>query len=387
LARGTTGLGDGIRLSVLPLLTASLTRDATLVGGVSAFATAPWLLFGLPAGAIVDRFDRRVLLVAANAIRALTIGLVAASIFGGWASIPLVYLLAFVNGSTETVISTASSTVLPSLVSAEQLAGANVRLSIVDTATSEFVGPSLGGLVFALSAGAALALNAAVFALGALTVTGIPTRPAPGNPRPKLRHALVEGLRWMIAHQLVRFLCLGVGVVAFIDSAWFAILVLYARRILHLGGFGFGLLLTIGGIGSIAAGFAVMRLTRSITRGGAMLAAVSAMGVSQLTIGLTSDRAVTAAMLALSGAAFTVWNVCVVTLRQSLVPDELLGRVTSAYLFVGFGATAIGAVSGGALANTFGIRAPFLAGAPLLGVLLLGLRRSLLGAEQTAPAS
>jgi MFS family permease len=118
-ASGASGTADGIRLALLPLLVASLTPDATLVGGVTAVATIPWLLFGLISGAVVDRADQRLLLASANAVRAVAIALIGVAFWTSAASVALIYLLAFLNGSAQTVVASAAAALLPRLVAAD----------------------------------------------------------------------------------------------------------------------------------------------------------------------------------------------------------------------------------------------------------------------------
>ena len=292
------------------------------------------------------------------------------------ASVGVVYLLAFVNGSAETVVASAAAAILPRLVPDERLDEANGRLSIVQTSASEFAGPPLGGLLFSLSASVTCLVNGAIFAVGALILTVLPPNP-PSGLRRGFFSDLVAGLRWLLNHRALRMLCVGVGVVGLVDAAWFSILVLFTRHLLGLGSTGFGLLLAVGAIGSVGGGLIAPRLTRRIGRVDALTLAVVAMAAAETVIALAPDRAVTAAMLALSGAAFTIWNVTSVSLRQRLAPPDLLGRISSAYLFVAFGATAVGAALGGVIASVLGLRAPFLLGAPPLLLLLPPLRRSL----------
>lgn len=242
------------------------------------------------------------------------------------------------------------------------------------TATSEFAGPPLGGFLFGLSTALACLVNAAIFALGAIVMALLPSNPSRAGIA-GLGTDLISGLRSLLRHRALRTLCLSVGVVAFVDSAWFSVLVLYARHLLQLGSAGFGLLLAAGAMGSVAGGLVASRLRRQLGQANTLTFAAVAMSAAELALGLAARVPVAALMLALSGGALTILNVLASSLRQRLAPADLLGRVSGAYLFVGFGAAALGASVGGVVASLLGLRAPFLLGAPLLLFLIPPLRR------------
>jgi MFS family permease len=151
-----------------------------------------------------------------------------------------------------------------------------------------------------------------------------------------------------------------------VDTAWFAILVLFAIEVLDVGSAGYGLLVAAGGVGAIAGSLLAAPLSRAYGRGAALVVSLVVAAAAQTGVGLTSTAVVAGALLGVSGFAFGVWNVAAVSLRQALAPDRLLGRVHSAYRFLGVGASAVGALAGGLVADTLGLRAPFLIGAPLL---------------------
>lgn len=370
-------LGDGVRLTAFPLLAAALTRDPKLVAGLTFVQGLPWLVFGLVAGALVDRIDRRLTMAIVNAGRALAAAGLAVAIAVGWGGIVLLYVVAFLLGTGETLVDNASQAFLPRLVSRQELRRANGRLQVAGRIGNEFAGPPLGGLLFGVAHAAPVVLDAATFGGASAAVLAVRGRfrvdPDPDLAPTTLFAEVREGLAWLRGQRELTAIAASVAVFALVDSAWFSVFVLYALEVLRVGSLGYGLLILGGGVGAIAASIVAPRLpTRAGLVGSLVLAAAT-----QLALGLTAEVAVAAAMLALSGACFGVWGVIASSLRQELVPDRLLGRTSSVYLFLGLGATAVGALVGGAVADAAGIRAPFLLGVPLLAATAVYLGRAL----------
>jgi MFS family permease len=375
LFAGTTvsRLGDGIRFAAFPLLAASLTRDPRLVAGLTFVQGLPWLLFGLHAGAFVDRADRRAVIVAVNAARAAAAGALAAAVLLDRSGVALLYAVAFLLGTGETLVDNAAGAFLPSLVPRERLRRANGLLGAAGRVGHEFAGPPLGAVLFGLAAAAPVLADAASFAVAAAVVASVRGSFRPERAETRLWADVREGLRWLRRQPSLRAVTAAVAVLGVVDSMWFSILVLYALEVLHVGSLGYGLLLVAGGVGAVAGSLAAARAGTRAALAGAILVAAA----TQLVLGLTADTALAAAMLALSGASFGLWSVVATTLRQELAPDELLGRTSSVYLVLGLGGIAVGGVVGGFVADGLGIRAPFLLGAPLLALTGLWLAREL----------
>ena len=168
-----SNLGDGIDAAALPLLAATLTRDPRLVAGMAVAFTLPWLLFALPAGAIVDRLDRRKVMYRVNVVRAALVAVIALSVVTDTASIWLLYVLAFSLGSCETLFDNAAQSIMPSIVATPQLERANGRLYAGEVVTNVFVGPPIGGILFAVAASVPFWLDSASFLVAALLVATI----------------------------------------------------------------------------------------------------------------------------------------------------------------------------------------------------------------------
>lgn len=363
-AGAISNLGDGVALAALPLLAARLSDSPTTVALVAAAGALPWLLFSLVGGAIADRTDRRRTMALVDTFRFVVMGLLAVAVATDVVTIPLLAITAFALGMAETVFDNASAAILPSIVTEDRLEAANGRLEGAQIVGNQFVGPPLGAWLFAAAAGMPFALDAASFlaaALLVLTVRGS-FRPARDVSATTVRHDIAVGLRWLFAHRLLRSLAIALGILNFAAMATTAVLVLYARHVLGLSNTEFGFLITAEATGAVIGSLVAARLSARLGQGRALVVTAVGMAISLLVPGLASQPVVVAVALAFGGASALVWNVLTVSLRQSIVPDALLGRVNSAYRMIGLGTMPLGALAGGLLADAFGLRAPYLIG-------------------------
>jgi MFS family permease len=372
----TSNLADGIGRTALPLLAASLTRDPVLVAGLTTFAFLPWLLFALVSGALVDRVDRRYAMSAANALRALASGTLVVLTVLHAGSVPVLYAVAFVLGTAETVYDSATRALLPQVVGRRELDRANGLLTVEETLGQQFVGSPVGSALFGVAVALPLGLNAAGFAVAAalvLTVRGA-YRPVRAE-RTSVRRDMADGVRWLSRHALLRGLTLISAATAFVQSMGTGVLVLYVLQVLDLPAAAFGLIMLGMGVGGVLGGLLTPPLARRFGRaamltGGAVVAAV-AMGA----LAVTGSGVVAAVLGAVSAAGVMVWNVLTMSLRQSLIPEVMFGRVQGAYRTLVWGGIALGSLAGGVVAHAVGLRVLFaVIGAGLLALaVVLGL--------------
>jgi MFS family permease len=385
-ASAVSNLADGVNRVALPLLAATLTRDPVLVAGLTSLAFLPWLLFALPAGAVVDRVDRRRAMAGANAVRALALGALAVTVLTGTASLVVLYAVAFTVGAAETVYDSAARAVLPQVVRRDQLDRGNGLLTSAEEASQAFIGAPLGSVLFALAVAAPLATTAGGFLLAALLVLtiGRVRRPLRGaGPRTSIRRDVAEGVGWLWRHRFLRGLTLVSASTSLTQAMTTGVLVLYALDTLHIGEAGYGLLLTAAGVGAVVGGLTAAPLARAIGRT-ATLVAGSAIAAGTLGgLAFTQDGVVAGALFAGGTVGVLFWNVLTMSLRQALIPEELFGRVQGGYRTLVWGGIPLGALVGGVLADATSVPTVFAvagaAGLVLSGVLwrLLTVHRDL----------
>ncbi|WP_181772440.1 MFS transporter [Amycolatopsis pittospori] len=359
-ATGIDNLGNGVFTAALPLLAVALSRDPRDVALVSAATYLPWLLLSLTAGAVVDRVDRITLMWRTQALQALVVGVLAALVSAEAISVPLLVVLAFALGACDVFYDNAAQAVLPDLVPKDLLHKANGSQQVALIVGRQFVGPPLGSLFFALAWTLPFALDAASFVVAAALLARIPKLGGGHTGSAKV----LDGLRWLKGHRLLRALALLLGVNTFCGQLANVTLVLFVTDALRLGAGTFGLLLAGAAVGGVLGGVTISWLVARIGDLRALLASLAVNAVAFVGIGFSPNVFAVGAFLAVSGFATTVWNVVSAGLRQRNVPSSLLGRVNSVYRLLGWGLMPLGALTGGLLAHRFGIRVPY----PVAGI-------------------
>lgn len=379
-AAAVSNAGDGVRLTALPLLAAAVTRNPVAVSGILLAGHIPWLLFSLPAGAIVDRLDRRKLVSGVSAVRALVMALLCGAVIFGEAALPALYAVAFLQGIGEVFSDNAVFALVPRVVPHDRLEDANGRLESVVQVTNQFAGPAAGGFLFAHAAGLPFFVDALSFLAMALLVRGVKLRPERAEAgagdetaeRKSIRADIAEGVRWLRARPALRNLSYIAALTNFALNGTFAIFVLFALEELGLSATAFGVLLSIEALGALGGCLLAARIRKHVGIPLAIAGALAVAGLANLAIASTASVPVVALMMVAVAFAGGVWNVLTSSLRQAVTPDRLLGRVQSAHRLLSWGAIPFGTLLGGVAAHSFGLRAPFLIAAFLLCGLAAG---------------
>ncbi len=388
-----SNLGDGIGVIAYPWLASAVTRNPVLIAAVAAAQRLPWLLFTLPAGVITDRNDRRRLMVGSNVVRAfLTVG-VAATVMLRQDSLPspdeaaagevvgtdvglyLVIIAAtMLLGMAEVLYDNSAQTFMPAIVSQPNLEKANGRLWSVEMVANQFLGPPLAGVLLLVAFSLPFYIDAATFAVSAALISAIATTPrVRAKPAADLTSGWVgeakEGFVWLWHHPLLRPLAISLGLFNLLGNGVFAVLVLFAQEVLATSSTEFALLMTGGAVGGVIGGWSAARLARMFGDGPSLWIAVAVNGVMTTVAGLVSLWPIVWVTFAVSTVFAVLWNVITVSFRQTVIPDDLLGRVNSVYRLFGWGMIPIGAIVGGLIvtvSESFGggrelsLRMPFL---------------------------
>jgi MFS family permease len=242
---------------------------------------------------------------------------------------------------------------------------------------NQFVGPPLGGVLIGISVPLVLGgsvIGYALAAVGLTLVTGT-FRPERSGPPTRLTTDIAEGLRYLWHHRVLRTLAIMVGVLNLASTAAFAVVVLYAVSPgpMGLSEAGFGILLTTFAIGSLLGSFVAAPLEARFGRVPILFTGVALVSIMFAVPAFTTSALVVGGAYVVTGLSVVVWNVITVSLRQRIVPDELLGRLNAAYRLLAWGSQPIGALLGGVIGAWLGLPAVFLlAGA--LGLTLLATR-------------
>lgn len=353
-------LGDGFAMSAGPLLVASQSHDPRLVALALLLQQLPYLMFGLVAGALSDRLDRRAIVVTVDLLRALVLGVLSVTIVEGAVNIGLVLASMFLLGIAEVFGRNAFQTLLPMIVDRADLAIANARTQSGFVVLMQLIGPAVGAALFASGMAVPFVSQAALVALAAVFAARITLRPGERTrPQRHIGREMAEGVRWTIRHPAVRTLVLTILIFNVTFGAAWSVLVLYARQRLGLQSVGFGLLTTVAAVGGIVGTFTYGWITARLSLGNIMRIGLIIETLTHLGLALTTVPAVAMAIFFVFGAHAFVWGTTSITVRQRAVPLGLQGRVSGVNDIGVFGGLVVGAALGGVIADRWGITAPF----------------------------
>ena len=365
-ASTTSALGSGLATIAAPLYVAAHTSSPLIVAATSGVAWLPWLLFALPGGVLVDRVDRRRLMIAIDWVRVAALGFLAVALLAGRADIVLLDGVLFVINTGEVVFRSASQAMLPAVVPRASLERANGWLVGGTTLMQGMIAGPLGGFLFVLAASVPFFVNTGTYAASAV-FTGLVagtyrTRLAAGGGPRRVRAELAEGFRWLARQRLLRTMAVLIGLLNLTLTAATAVLVLLARERLHLGAVGYGALFTCEAAGALLGSACGDWLIRRVTATWTIRIGLVVEAGLHLTLATTRSAYVAGFMMFAFGVHGALWSIVGSSLRQRLTPPEMLGRVGSTSLFIAAGGNCAGALLGGVVAARFGITAPFWAG-------------------------
>ena len=392
VAHAVSNLGDGISQVAYPWLASAVTRSPLLIAAVAVASRLPWLVFTLPAGVITDRFDRRKIIIAMDITRAFLALLVAVAVTfevnnlpaldtvgsgidlaTNWFLYTVLIVTALLFGCAEVLRDNSAQTFLPEVVEADQLESANGKLWSVEFVTNSFVGPPLGSFLIGIFVFLPFYFDTATFFVSAALIATLATIARPVKPQAEkkalnFRAEIKEGFTWLWKHELLRPMAIILGCLNGLGAITAATFILFAQEILDTSVFIFAILGTAGAVGGTVGGILGPKISARLGSGPSLYLTLLTAPLITLIIGLSSSWQLFWALTAIGTCFAVLWNVITVSLRQSIIPSHLLGRVNSVYRFFAWGSLPIGTLIGGALVDLvqltgdreFALRLPYL---------------------------
>ena len=378
-----SNLADGLFKTSALLLAATLTKDPVVISILAAVVMLPWLLFAIPIGGLVDRFDRRLLLATANAIRFVMAAFLAVTVALDFVTIPTLYFVAFVIGAAEVLYDTTSQSMIPQVLKIKHLERGNARLEIGAVTVGEFIGTPLSGLLFTAAIALPFALGSAGILVAAVLVLMIP-----GNFRkaiatdenyvptaPTTFWADIRfGIRYLYENKTLLKLVLLTASVGMFSAATSSTVVLFLTEELAVEPVWFGFVFVVPAVGAILGSITAPKVSALYGRTTVMAHSMIAFCLAAVLTGFSPNVFVFAIVGLLMSVTVTWWNVLLMSTYHQIIPNELFGRIHGTRRTLVWGLMPIGSLLGGFIAQ-YGLRMPyFIAGGVALIIAFAGFR-------------
>ena len=401
-----SNLADGIAGFAYPWLFSLLTRDPLLISIVSVLVNLPRLIFVLYAGVIADKFNRQKILIFTRLGQVFLTSIFIVLIYLNLDNIPkevqfnepqfeskfliisAAYLLAFMFGLLEVTRDNAAQAFLPQIVSKDNLPKANGRLFGIEIVTNNFLGTPVGGFLIGLSLITPFIFDTLLMLVSVFFITGIKgkfERPEDINKDQNTSEMIKEGVEWLKNNTLLKRLAIYTGIANFFGSMQFPIMILFAQELIGLNAIQYSFLAYGAAIGGLVGSQVANKINAKLEESKTLLISVALFGIGMFAPYVTTNPFIVAGSFGLSSFGSVLWNVQAVSIRQALIPDNLLGRVNSVYRLLALGLNPIGAIFGGAIvkildnsfSREFALRFPFLLGGIFMLILFLSAPRLL----------
>ena len=395
-----SNLADGIAGFAYPWLFSLLTRDPLLISIVSVLVNLPRLIFVLYAGVIADKFNRQKILIFTRLGQVFLTSIFIVLIYLNLDNIPkevqfnepqfeskfliisAAYLLAFMFGLLEVTRDNAAQAFLPQIVSKDNLPKANGRLFGIEIVTNNFLGTPVGGFLIGLSLITPFIFDTLLMLVSVFFITGIKgkfERPEDINKDQNTSEMIREGVEWLKNNTLLKRLAIYTGIANFFGSMQFPIMILFAQELIGLNAIQYSFLAYGAAIGGLVGSQVANKVNARLEESKTLLISVALFGIGMFAPYVTTNPFIVAGSFGLSSFGSVLWNVQAVSIRQALIPDNLLGRVNSVYRLLALGLNPIGAIFGGSIvkildssfSREFALRFPFLLSGIFMFILFL----------------
>ena len=359
-----TNLADGVVITAAPLLAISLTKNPILISALSACIMLPWLLFAIPIGVIVDRFDRKYLIAAANGIRFLSAALIALLISTHTITIYLLIGMTFIIGISEVLVDTATQALIPQILESSQFEKGNSRLQISETVVQGFIGTPISGFLYAAAIYLPFVVNSAGYLISALLTISIPSivkKSIKSTEQVSFSKQMKFGIKFLLNNRGLLRLVLTTASIGFCFSMATSTSVLFLIQDLHLQKSLFGVFLTVQGIGALVGGLVTPKISARFGRQKILTTAIVSNSILIFLQGLSPNIYIYALIGTIAAFCITHWNVLLMATYQDVIPADLYGRIHGTRRTIVWGLMPIGSLLGGLIAQ-FGLRVPFIVG-------------------------
>ena len=388
-----SNLSDGILIAAAPLLAITLTDSTLLISAIGAMVMLPWLLFAIPIGVLVDRVDRRFILAGANATRSAVVGVLVLLISIDQVTIYWLLVTSFIVGVCEVAADTTAQSLIPQILEEKNFEKGNSRLQISETVIQGFVGAPLSGFIYAIAISLPFFINSLGLAVAALLALSIPIKYLQDvrkddveKEKKKFVADMKFGIRYLYNEKVLRRLVVTTALIGVCYSMGTATMVLFIIKELELPKQLFGVILTIQGIGAIAGAFLAPRLSKKFGRSYVMTFGITSSSVVLLLQGFSPNIYVFVALATFGGFAVSQWNILLMATYQTVIPNELYGRIHGTRRTLVWGMMPIGSLLGGVLAH-YSLRLPMYVGGAIATTLAFLSIGFLLNIAQTAKPS
>ncbi len=367
-----SNLGDGVTAIAMPWLSSAVTRSPVLIALVGVATRIPWLVFSLPAGVITDRLDRRKIMVGAQVTRALLMFAAAATVLYYSSSLPdpaevqegvvsnnmvvygMIVVVSLLFGMAEVLYDNSAQTILPAIVEPEGLERANGNLWGAEMVMNSFIGPPLGSVLIGVAFALPFVFDGVTFVAAAILIFAISgsfvtkgRSAAQSGAKVDWWGEIKEGVTWLWDHPLLRPMAIVLGLLNGLGMVTFATFVLFAQEVLGTSAFVFAILGMAGAVGGVIGSLVSPRLSKLLGSGPSLYLTLIISVVTSVVIGFATHWIIAFVSFGVFSFSAVLWNVITVSLRQTIIPDALLGRVNSVYRFFAWGMMPIGLALGG----------------------------------------
>ena len=384
LSSGASNLTDGLLKTAAPLLATTLTKDPFWIATIAALSMLPWLLFAIPIGGFVDRFNRRNMIAIANTIRFSSITLLSVSIGFDFVSLWLLLLATFLFGIGEVIYDTTLQSMLPQVLRKDQLERGNARLTFTSVTLGEFIGAPLGGLLFAAAIALPFYLGTAGILIAVLLVVSLPREyglaplPEPKTEKTGFWEDIRFGIRYLYQDKTLLKLVLLTSAIGFFFAASSSTMVLFFTETLQTPAALFGVLFALPAAGALIGSAMATRLSESFGRTKVMAIVMVISSVVLVIQGFSVNYWMLTALLTVGSVLITIWNVLLMATYHEIIPTELFGRIHGTRRTLVWGLMPIGSLIGGLLAG-IDLRLPLIVGGIACSILALVGARFIVG--------